>query len=747
MSRYKIQSELGRGGMGVVFRATQEPLGREVALKIIRTGIKRRAEDYRRFKREIEACTRLTHPGIIKIIDAGEIDDQPYYAMELLVGAETLQDHVKRAAPLPLDRALDVALQLADALAYCHARGLIHRDLKPANVMVGPGPRVTLMDFGLVKDLEGTLLTQEGQLVGTPLYFAPEMFRGRPPAPTMDVWALGLIIYEMLAGARMFVGDSTQDLVRRILTEEPKPLSTHRDDLDPSIDRLLGAFLVKDPDRRLPNGEAAREALEAWQADGSVPELPPVPSPDAEPGRGSRGRSKQTRTLPRAAATVTIGETKAPGRWTAVAAAVAALVVIGIVGLAVRPFAVGPGPSASPASAPVRVDDLRWEATATTASIDFKSDRPERLGIRLDSGNGSAGPSPVTSFDARPTSSHQLELRRLHPGKRYRLAVVGPGETPIARRDVQTLTVEQAVKLLGSTVDSVGARSLLRQLHGELQPLVVRGRKTIDPGRLLDPYRKRWEPRLDQRLHGGRSGALLARLAGESNLIFSAGTVTGEEKRQLYEEIQGLLELEQVAAVCGIPVRPIAATLLGDCYRQVAPARVQMRATSLAVLEKSLRPRPGELPFGATLQVIMEASEEDKVRAYLDMREEASSRTMFADVEQAYIRFPRPIDLPRLPPTARVEVRAALENFNACNGLFVLAGTEPEAPRKRWKLIAWLRPTGQERHVACHTLPAEVVSMRPLWLRLELSYSTATMFLREKHLQYGRVRWFALSHD
>ncbi len=234
---YEILEPLGAGGMGEVYKAKDTRLDRTVAVKVLPAGLAADPQLKARFEREAHAISALAHPNICTLYDVGEQDGQTFLVMEHLVG-QTLADRLKKGS-LPLDKALDVATQIADALAAAHKQGIIHRDLKPANVMLTKtGAR--LLDFGLARltthgeqpavgsltsaPTEQEPLTGAGTVMGTLPYMAPEQVEGKPADARTDLWALGLILYEMLTGHRAFEASTPTSLVGAILEREPAPL-------------------------------------------------------------------------------------------------------------------------------------------------------------------------------------------------------------------------------------------------------------------------------------------------------------------------------------------------------------------------------------------------------------------------------------------------------------------------------------------------------------------------------------------
>ncbi|MCI0341473.1 MAG: serine/threonine-protein kinase [Planctomycetales bacterium] len=262
---YRVLSELGRGGFATVFRARDSRDGREVALKVLRTGEGGPGpDDLRRFRREIEAARALEHSGIARVIDAspGE-SDPPWVAMELIEG-EPLSARIARE-PLPWRQAVTIARDVADALAAAHARGILHRDVKPSNILLDRDGRPHVVDFGLAKlTAHGSKLTKTGEALGTPTYMSPEQARGEVSslAPATDVWSLGCVLYEMLAGRPPFEGDTAAAVVGQALVREPVRPRQIRSDIPADLERVVRVCLAKRVRDRYPNAEALGTDLE-----------------------------------------------------------------------------------------------------------------------------------------------------------------------------------------------------------------------------------------------------------------------------------------------------------------------------------------------------------------------------------------------------------------------------------------------------------------------------------------------------
>ena len=266
LGRYELREELGRGGMGVVFRAYDLELRREVALKTLLLGDKQNPELVERLLREARTAATLAHPGIVPIHDAGVIDGVPYFAMAYLRG-RTL-DRAVREPPLPSirERVRWIA-RVADAVAHAHERSVIHRDLKPSNILLDDEGGVHVMDFGLARRLdEGGKLTVTGQMIGTPQYMPPEQIEGERAliGPPCDVYALGAVLYELLAGRPPFPGDTIAEIVGKALSRDPAPIRGFDPKVHPDLETVCAKALDKDPRRRYPNGRAIAQDLERW---------------------------------------------------------------------------------------------------------------------------------------------------------------------------------------------------------------------------------------------------------------------------------------------------------------------------------------------------------------------------------------------------------------------------------------------------------------------------------------------------
>jgi TolB-like protein/predicted Ser/Thr protein kinase len=281
---YRVLERLGAGGMGVVYRAHDEQLDRDVAIKVLPAGSFHDPSARARLLREARTASKLNHPHICTIHEVGEADGQAYIAMELVEG-QPLSARLAGGA-LPVEQVLRYGLQLADAVAHAHQRGIIHRDLKSANVIITPEGRAKVLDFGLAKRLssedlaEATTqtmdsLTGPGTVVGTLAYMAPEQLRGQPADARSDVWALGVVLYEMAAGQRPFQGQTGFELSSAILNQPSPPLPPGPGGAPPAeLRAVIERCLEKEPAQRYQRSEEVRAALEAVQSGAPLPAWP-----------------------------------------------------------------------------------------------------------------------------------------------------------------------------------------------------------------------------------------------------------------------------------------------------------------------------------------------------------------------------------------------------------------------------------------------------------------------------------------
>jgi len=279
LSHYRITAKLGQGGMGEVYRATDDNLGRDVAIKVLPEEVAGDDERLARFKREAHLLASLHHTNIASIYGLEEDDGKPFLVLELVEG-EDLSERLKRGA-IPVDEATSIATQIAEALEEAHEQGIVHRDLKPANVKLTEEGRVKVLDFGLAKAYSGEApggsapnvsqsptmsaqATQAGVILGTAAYMSPEQARGKPVDKRADIWAFGVVVYEMLTGRRLFDGETVSDILAAVLKEEPD-WSSLPSGVPRRLRELLRRCLTRNPRQRLHDVADARIELEAFE--------------------------------------------------------------------------------------------------------------------------------------------------------------------------------------------------------------------------------------------------------------------------------------------------------------------------------------------------------------------------------------------------------------------------------------------------------------------------------------------------
>ncbi len=249
ISHYKILEELGRGGMGVVYKAQDTKLDRFVALKFLPPHLSQSEEEKKRFIHEAKAASALDHPNICTIYEIDETEDgQMFIAMACYEG-ESLKDRIEQG-PLPLDECLDIAIQAAQGLAKAHSKKIIHRDIKPANILLTEDGQIKIVDFGRAKLAGRTMLTKEGATLGTVAYMSPEQAHGEQVDNRTDIWALGAVLYEMVTGRQPFAGDYEQAVVYSIINEDPEPLTGLRSDVPMALEHVVNKCLDKNPEER-----------------------------------------------------------------------------------------------------------------------------------------------------------------------------------------------------------------------------------------------------------------------------------------------------------------------------------------------------------------------------------------------------------------------------------------------------------------------------------------------------------------
>jgi len=267
--RYQIIEELGRGGMGVVYKAEDTKLKRTVALKFLPSELTHIPDVKERFMREAQAAAALDHPNICTVYEFDDAEEEAFISMAYVEG-QSLRKKVE-SGPIELDQALRIATQVAEGLQIAHKKGVVHRDIKSANIMVTEDNQAKVMDFGLARISGTTLLTKEGSTMGTIAYMSPEQARGEEVDHRTDIWSLGVVLYEMFCGQLPFKGDHEQTVLYSILNKKPKPITGLKADIPVSIEQVVSKALEKNPDERYQQVEELLDDLKSISA-GIVPE-------------------------------------------------------------------------------------------------------------------------------------------------------------------------------------------------------------------------------------------------------------------------------------------------------------------------------------------------------------------------------------------------------------------------------------------------------------------------------------------
>jgi len=268
IGRYRIVEEIGRGAMGIVYRGEDEALGRSVAIKTILASMddEEQAGYLARFKQEAKALGGLNHPSIVTVYEFGDQNGVAYFAMEYLEGSDLRSMIAKKQ--IDLVNAVEIAAQIAEGLAFAHSRGIVHRDIKPGNIWIVDGKRAKIMDFGIARVRTSDVKTRTGMMLGSPKYMSPEQVLGNPVDSRSDIFSLGVVLYEMLAGTPPFAGDEAPAQMYQICNAHPGPPSAKNLGVPRTLDLIVARALEKDPAARYQDADAM-----AWDLRACLPEL------------------------------------------------------------------------------------------------------------------------------------------------------------------------------------------------------------------------------------------------------------------------------------------------------------------------------------------------------------------------------------------------------------------------------------------------------------------------------------------
>ncbi len=302
--RYEIQNRIGRGGMADVFLARDVLLDRPVAIKVLFPEFATDPNFVERFRREAQSAANLNHPNIVSVYDWGKYSNTSFMAMEYVQG-RTLADILKANGHVSSQQAAEIAGEVAAALGFAHRNGVVHRDIKPANILIGANGQVKVADFGIARAMNAPTesnLTQAGSVMGTATYFSPEQAQGAQPDPRSDLYSLGIVLYEAVAGKPPFAGDNPVSIAYKQVHENPQPLNQLVADVPKPFEAIVAKLLSKKPEIRYQTAEAVRDDLRRFRAGEPVQALSAVIGNGAAMGVGAAAAVGATTAMPRTAA-------------------------------------------------------------------------------------------------------------------------------------------------------------------------------------------------------------------------------------------------------------------------------------------------------------------------------------------------------------------------------------------------------------------------------------------------------------
>jgi len=429
IGKYRIVEALGRGGMGTVYKAVDETLDREVAVKMLNADLLD-TDGVKRFRAEAVTLARLSHPHIAHVYELTRDGDSLLMVMEYLQG-ETFEKLVARGA-MPVDRAVALVAQVLDALQHAHRAGVVHRDLKPANLMLTPSGDVKVMDFGIARVQGAEHLTSNGYMMGTPAYMAPEQVRGDDVDARTDVYAMGVVLYQMVTGQLPFKASTAVAMIQKQLNDAPTPSRQLRADIPDWLDHVLQRSLAKAPSARFQSVDEFRLALlQSANPDQYLPTLAPMPTPAfaAVPQVSPSGAFAQppvtaTASPPMAhQTTVTLQRSHLTG-----AAVVLAVLVVAVGALA---FMMLRGEPEAPAATQAQVAATPGPATTEPATPPPAAAAPATVTPAPAVPATTPAPTPAPAPAAAPTRKAPLPGKAAPVNPRPRVPATAPAEPPV----------------------------------------------------------------------------------------------------------------------------------------------------------------------------------------------------------------------------------------------------------------------------------------------------------------------------
>ena len=304
--RYELKQQIGRGGMAEVRLARDLLLDRPVAIKILYPEHAVDPNFVERFRREAQAAANLNHPNIVSVYDWGKYESTYFMAMEYVPG-RTLAEYLRANTRIEPDEAATIGIEVARALAFAHRNGVVHRDIKPANILIANTGEVKVADFGIARAMNAPAenhLTQAGSVMGTATYFSPEQAQGAQPDPRSDLYSLGIVLYEMVAGKPPFSGENPVSIAYKQVHENPQPLNQLVLDIPKPFEAIVARLLAKNPDLRYPSADAVRDDLRRYRNGEPVQALAAALGNAGIAPNGARPAGATVPTLPPDAATV-----------------------------------------------------------------------------------------------------------------------------------------------------------------------------------------------------------------------------------------------------------------------------------------------------------------------------------------------------------------------------------------------------------------------------------------------------------